>query len=112
MGEKKRLTMQPPLIRNMAPPIARIPPKVVDSFYSSPEWRALMSRILKERGRGCEDRSCSAPHAPGVRYGDHIREIRDGGAKLDPRNVMVMCATCHGRKTARARAARMARNPV
>ena len=32
-----------------------------------------------------------------MRYGDHIKERRDGGADFDPGNVMIRCATCHGR---------------
>lgn len=31
---------------------------------------------------------------------DHIKEIKDGGARLDESNVMAMCWKCHGIKTA------------
>lgn len=80
-------------------------PKVADSFYSSTEWRSLMRDIYARRGRWCED--CGAG-GRGVRlYGDHIKEIRDGGAKLDPMNVRIRCAKCHGRKTAIERARRV-----
>jgi 5-methylcytosine-specific restriction protein A len=42
-------------------------------------------------------------------YGDHIIELQDGGALLDPANVMLRCAPCHGRKTAAERDKRMAK---
>jgi 5-methylcytosine-specific restriction protein A len=83
-------------------------PKEAAPFYLSPEWKALMRQIIKVRGRRCEDQQheTKSPRE-GVRlYGDHIIEIVDGGAKLDPSNVMLRCGPCHGRKTAIARTAR------
>ena len=82
--------------------------KRVDPFYASPEWKRLMAAIIQQRGRCCEDEDHD-PATPriGVRlYGDHVIEIADGGARLDPANVLLRCAPCHGRKTAMARAAR------
>lgn len=82
----------------------RPPPKIADNFYLSPEWRGLMDEIIGERGRCCEE--CGRK---GVRiFGDHIKEIKDGGARLDKRNVKLLCGRCHARKTARARADRAA----
>src|SRR5947209_2422612 len=73
-------------------------------FYSSPAWKQLIAAIIKARGRGCEDPSCTTPNrGAGQRvYGDHVHELQDGGAPLDPGNVMLRCAPCHGRKTAAA----------
>lgn len=34
---------------------------------------------------------------------DHIIEIKDGGAKLDPANVWTLCGSCHVKKTNRER---------
>ena len=82
--------------------------KKVDPFYLSSEWRALMMQIVNQRGRRCEDpnHNWAIPRV-GVRlFGDHIVEIKDGGATLDPRNIMLRCGACHGRKTALQRAAR------
>lgn len=82
--------------------------KKADSFYSSPEWRSLMKMIIGVRGRRCEDpkHAEGSPRAGMRVYGDHIVEILDGGATLDPANIMLRCGPCHGRKTADARATR------
>ncbi|MBS1044500.1 MULTISPECIES: HNH endonuclease signature motif containing protein [Gluconobacter] len=86
--------------------IARVPPKTADAFYVSKEWRGLMATILKQRGRACE--RCGRT---GCRiFGDHIVELKDGGAKLDPKNVQLLCGSCHTAKTAQARARRTAKN--
>jgi 5-methylcytosine-specific restriction enzyme A len=82
--------------------------KKADPFYLSPEWKALMRDIIKQRGRRCEDEQHD-PSKPreGMRvYGDHVIEIKDGGALLDPNNILCRCGPCHGRKTAAARADR------
>lgn len=89
-----------------APPPAKMP----DPFYASAAWRALMAEIIAQRGRRCEDPDCTkADRGRGGRiYGDHIHELRDGGAALDPKNILLRCGACHTRKTAAARAKRMA----
>lgn len=97
-----RLTMQRSRVPMLSTSIARVPPKAADPFYLSPAWRTLMRAILAARGRSCQAVGCKAPDAPGVRYGDHIEELRDGGARLDPGNVMVMCPSCHQLKTVKA----------
>jgi hypothetical protein len=85
-----------------------VPAKVVDPFYQSAEWRALMASIIEERGARCED----PDHEPGrprvgIRiFGDHIVERRDGGEPLDRRNILLRCGSCHSRKTAAERARR------
>ena len=84
-------------------------PKRADPFYLSKEWRDLMQWLLAIRGRRCEDPNCATPRGPWSRiYGDHIKELKDGGAPLDPENVLLRCATCHGAKTARERGRRAA----
>ena len=82
----------------------RPPPKTTEPFYSSPEWRQLLEQLIRQRGRRCQE--CGAR---GCRvYGDHVRELKDGGERLDPNNVLLRCASCHGRKTAAERARRLA----
>lgn len=82
--------------------------KVAAPFYLSAEWKELMRQIIAQRGRRCEDPSHD-PSRPrdGIRiFGDHIRELADGGAPLDPRNILLRCGSCHTKKTAATRAAR------
>src|SRR4051812_36510820 len=100
IGHKLRPSMR------RGPVVAR--EKQADPFYTSAEWKALMRQIIKARGRRCEDdRHDMANAREGIRlYGDHVIEIKDGGARLDPSNVLLRCAPCHGRKTAEARVAR------
>jgi 5-methylcytosine-specific restriction endonuclease McrA len=82
--------------------------KTTDPFYLSPEWRALVAEIIRERGARCEDPTCRFPGRTGVRvFGDHIVELKDGGAPLDKTNVMLRCGSCHTRKTNVERARRM-----
>ena len=77
--------------------------KTADRFYSTPAWRQLMARLIAERGRRCE--VCGRTDC--VIYGDHIRELQDGGAPLDPRNIQLLCPKHHGEKTAAVRTSRM-----
>lgn len=82
--------------------------KRADAFYVSPEWRAFRNALIKERGWRCEDPHCETPRGPWKQiYGDHIVELRDGGAPLDRHNVLLRCGKCHGRKTTGARMARV-----
>lgn len=90
------------LTRLNAPPA----PKQADPFYSSPEWTALRARLIRERGPVCE--TCGNEGARLVV--DHVVELKDGGAALDPTNLRLCCWSCHGRKTSAERAKRTARN--
>jgi len=85
--------------------------KTPNEFYRSPEWRALVSRLLEERGRRCE--CCGRVEGPLGQplriFGDHIRELRDGGAPLDPLNIRLLCGSCHGKKTELARRIRFSK---
>jgi 5-methylcytosine-specific restriction endonuclease McrA len=107
-------------LRTLAPTVPRIdvrvakpPPKTADAFYSSPAWRALVTRLIAERGRRCE--KCGKTHnadgSPVRIFGDHIVELQDGGAPFDPANVMLLHGACHSAKTAHERAKRMAAVP-
>lgn len=81
-----------------------VAPKVVDRFYNSPEWRRLASSAKAGAGHRCQ--TCGAEASGRGLIADHVVEIRDGGARLDPMNVRVLCATCHQIKTAKVRAER------
>lgn len=95
-----RLKTLPPSVPNLGP-LVRHPPKIVESIYRTPEWRALVARIKRERGARCE--RCGSTHRV---IADHVVELKDGGAPLDPRNVELLCQADHNQKTAASRAKR------
>jgi 5-methylcytosine-specific restriction protein A len=105
----------PPRLTTLRPRVAMATqrltprPKTALPIYTSAEWRSLIANIIKVRGRRCEDPACQSPnHGAGQRiYGDHVVELQDGGQLLDPANIKLLCARCHGRKTAAERAKRM-----
>jgi len=87
---------------------AKPAPKTADYLYTSREWHALRDEIIRERGPYCQDPRCANPDGPHPKLiGDHIVEIKDGGAEFDKANIMLRCSACHARKTAAARALRM-----
>ncbi|NGO50446.1 HNH endonuclease [Allomesorhizobium camelthorni] len=99
-----KLRMMRPSIKTMDTRTVKVVPKTAEPFYLSPEWRKLMAEVIAERGRRCED--CGRTNTR--IFGDHIVEVKDGGALLDKRNVKCLCGSCHTKKTAAARAKRMA----
>ena len=58
------------------------------SAVSSAEFHV---KRIAARGRRCEE----CDRAQCRIYGDHIRELKDGGAPLDPANVLLRCRSCH-----------------
>jgi 5-methylcytosine-specific restriction endonuclease McrA len=89
---------------------AALPPKVADSFYSSPAWIALRDRVRREAGGRCQVPGCGRIERGMIV--DHIVELKDGGAPLDRSNVWLMCRSHHNRKTVTERAKRTARYNV
>jgi hypothetical protein len=79
-----------------------VPEKKADAFYSTPEFREWRDFVITRAGKTCE--KC---RRTGVRmFADHIKEIRDGGERLDPRNGQCLCGSCHTFKTSAERAKR------
>ena len=103
-------------LRNIGPRVAVIdtrrakpPPKTVDPHYLTPEHRAWAAEGARLAGGRCQDPLCKTPHRTGIRlFADHVKELKDGGAPLDPNNRVMRCGSCHSRKTAEERAKRMA----
>lgn len=78
-------------------------PKMVDEFYSSPAWRALVA----DRKLDPDYVQAKARTKRGERLIlDHVDERRDGGADLDPANTQWLTFSEHQVKTAAARARR------
>lgn len=88
----------PPLIAAKLPPLIKAKPKKADRFYSSAAWVQLRDRVRREAGGMCQVPGCTQR---GVIV-DHIHEIKDGGAKLERSNCVLLCAAHHGTKTHRA----------
>jgi 5-methylcytosine-specific restriction endonuclease McrA len=50
--------------------------------------------------------ACGAAGSEVRLYVDHVVELKDGGAWLDPLNAQVLCGSCHNKKTAEVKQAR------
>lgn len=78
-------------------------------IYAGPEWKALRLQILQRDGHRCQ---IKGPKCKGrATHVDHIVDVLDGGARLDPRNLRAACGSCNIAKrnttvAARARAYR------
>lgn len=55
-------------------------------------WRRLAAVVLERDGHRC--RWCGR-HADTV---DHVRALADGGARLDPTNLVACCRPCNSRR--------------
>lgn len=90
-----------PRIASFSQNIAEFAEKRADSFYSTPEWVKLRNFALKRDRYRCQGENCGRSERR--MFVDHIIEIKDGGAKLDPANVWTLCGSCHVKKTNRER---------
>src|SRR5690349_5841984 len=108
-------------MRKLAPAIRtfehrRIKPeeKRADPFYLTPEYREWREAVISRAGRRCEDldertgQRCPKAEPRHRMFADHVREVKDGGAKYDPANGKCRCGSHHTIKTARERARRLA----
>jgi 5-methylcytosine-specific restriction endonuclease McrA len=78
-------------------------PRAYQPVYYSRAWCRLVAQLKLERGEHCQ--ACGK-HATYLEA-DHIVELKDGGAPLDPTNVRLLCRPCHARKTNQARDERL-----
>lgn len=93
MGKLKALPPALPVL----PPILSAPPKTADDIYRSARWRILVAEIKRARGPACC--KCGSEHRVA---GDHIVELKDGGAAYDRSNIQLLCQACHNQKTSGA----------
>jgi hypothetical protein len=97
-----RLKALPSRLSTQAPRL-KLPPKSAEPFYRSAEWRRLVAR-----------RKLDADYFAALRRAkrgerlilDHVHEIKDGGALLDPLNTEWLTISEHNRKTAKKRGER------
>lgn len=86
------------------------PTKQAKSFYHTPEFRQWREAVIARAGRRCEavdgDQRCAKAEPDHRMFADHVKELSDGGAALDPQNGQCLCGAHHTIKTARARARR------
>lgn len=62
-------------------------------------WRKVRAQVLKRDRNRCQlDEPGCTGQATQV---DHIVNVADGGAPLDPTNLVSACPTCNGRKAQR-----------
>lgn len=96
--------MAPAMVRPASLAVARVPPKVADPIYGTPEHRAWRDGVIARASGICQAPGCSRRERR--MFADHIVEVKDGGAALDPRNGQCLCGSCHTRKTAAERVRR------
>lgn len=98
-----KLRCLPSKLGSIGPRVSAPTKKATDPHYGTQAHKDWAADVVRRAGFSCED--CGAK---GVKlYADHIREISDGGAALDPMNGCARCARCHGKKTAAERVKRL-----
>ena len=105
MGGEMVLTLKVlmPRMKTVDTRTIRPEPKVYQPVYYSRAWRRLVAQLKLHRG---EYWQACGKHATYLEA-DHIVELKDGGAALDPANVRLLCRPCHARKTNQARDERL-----
>ena len=65
-------------------------------FYGSGQWKAASRRQLATQPMCAE---CAREgRATLAELADHIKPVREGGAKFDSANLQSLCWSCHNRK--------------
>jgi len=108
-----------PKLRSLAPRLrlvdtapVKLPPKVKDAVYTTPEFQRWRALVVERAGGRCE---ATDPHGhrcsratPAYRmYADHIEELNDGGSLFDLANGQCLCASHHAIKTTAMRSRRL-----
>lgn len=77
----------------------KVDPKSTGNFYRSTIWRRLRGVFI------ADNPMCVACKVNNIdqkaRVIDHVIRIKDGGAKLDKRNLLSLCHRCHNKKSGR-----------
>ena len=110
MSQSKLQTLKPGVATLDARRVS-LPPKTADAAYQGVAYREWREAVIARAGRRCEalderGRRCAKAEPRHRMFADHIAEVRDGGARFDPKNGQCLCGSHHSAKTAQARAAR------
>ena len=77
-------------------------------YYQTQAHRDWADAVIARAGGKCQGARHEGPNPPNGRlYADHIIELKDGGAALDPANGQALCGACHQAKGAAERLKRM-----
>lgn len=101
-----------PLIRSYDTRTTKLPPKVKNAVYTTPQYRAWRAMVVARAGGRCEavDKyglRCTKEQPHHRMYADHIIELKDNGSLLDIANGQCLCAVHHERKTIETRIRRL-----
>lgn len=102
-----QLTNLRPRLKTVSTVTAKPATKTTDPYYHTPQHRRWRYVVMQRAGWACQ--GCGAQSTPQARvtlYADHIAELSDGGAPLDPANGQALCGGCHQQKSADQRKAR------
>lgn len=87
-------------------PVEKARPKVADAHYQTPEHKAWAREVIARAGGRCQWPGCTKAIPNDRVVADHITEIKDGGATLDPANGQCLCVQHNTLKAALARRSR------
>ena len=102
-----KLRAAPPRL-SLAPIRLKPPPKEANAVYQTPEHRAWAAAVISRAGGRCQWPGCTKAAPQHRMVADHVIEIKDGGAPLDPANGQCLCVQHNTVKGVMAREARMA----
>jgi 5-methylcytosine-specific restriction enzyme A len=98
-----KLHLNKPRLRTLNDPrrVKSVNVRPENPIYASPRWRKFIAAIKAARGPYCQGRDHQGNRHVALLNGDHIIELKDGGEPFDPRNIQLLCQSCHNKKTAR-----------
>jgi 5-methylcytosine-specific restriction enzyme A len=106
-----RLRQLPPLLHPADLRAVRPPPRQPEPHYNTAAHAAWAREVIRRAGARCEaidhGMRCTKAAPFDRLFADHVVELRDGGAPLDPQNGRCLCGAHHTRKTNEARAKRL-----
>jgi 5-methylcytosine-specific restriction enzyme A len=109
----KRIRTLPPMARplygGLTKPSREFKPRSVETNSAEHiRWRDVVMQRAGWRCQAIENgQRCSRRSPPDRLFADHVVELSDGGAPLDPANGQALCGSHHTAKTGAARARRM-----